>query len=96
MAKEFAEKYLGREDDITINLSGIYAKAKEQISVKINKAKEKEAKIEIVRAKNRAISSNKKGNFMQSHTYGKNNRANQATTRPRRLTGSYNGYQLPW
>ena len=39
MAKEFAEKYLGKEDDITINLSNIYMKAKEQISVKINKVK---------------------------------------------------------
>ena len=33
MAKEFAERYLGKEDDITINLSNIYEQAKEQISL---------------------------------------------------------------
>ena len=91
MAKEFAEKYLGREDDITINLSGIYEKAKEQISNQLNQAKEKEAKMEIVRAKNRAISANKKGSYMQSHTYGKSNRASPGSTRPRRAGGSLVG-----
>lgn len=73
MAKEFAERYLGKEDDITINLSGIYEQAKEQIALKINREKEKEARIELVRAKQRAASANKKGNFIQSHTYGKMN-----------------------
>ena len=50
MAKEFAERYLGKEDDITINLSRIYETAKEQIALKINREKEKEARIEYVRA----------------------------------------------
>ena len=91
MAKEFAEKYLGGADEITINLSGIYEKAKEQISNKLNKANEKEAKMEIVRAKNRAITPNKKGNSTQSHTYGKNSRASPGGTRPRRAGGSLVG-----
>ena len=91
MAKEFAEKYLGKEDDITINLSGIYEKAKAEISNQINKAKEKEAKMEIVRAKNRAISANKKGSYMQSHTYSKNNGASPGGARSRRAGGSLVG-----
>ena len=40
MAKDFAEKYLGEEDDISRNLFRIYCKAKEQIAIKIKKAKE--------------------------------------------------------
>ena len=58
MAKEFAERYLGKEDDITINLTNIYDKAKAEIDSQINKAKEKDAKVELQRAKHRAISAN--------------------------------------
>ena len=32
MAKEFAEKYLGSNDDITLNLTNIYTRAKAEIN----------------------------------------------------------------
>ena len=74
MAKEFAERYLGEKDDITINLTNIYVRAKSEIDIQINKVKEKDAKIDMQRAKHRAMSANQKGRFVQSHTYGKNNK----------------------
>ena len=58
MAKEFAERYLGEKDDITINLTNIYVRAKSEIDIQINKVKEKDAKIDMQRAKHRAMSAN--------------------------------------
>lgn len=38
-ARDFANKYLGEKDTITLNLSATYEKAKQEIEAKINKVK---------------------------------------------------------
>ena len=40
MAKQFAEKYLGPKDSISINLASIYERAKKEIDVQITKVKD--------------------------------------------------------
>ena len=51
MAKTFAEKYLTPEDDITVNLTQIYERAKKEIDIQINKVNEKDARIDLQRKK---------------------------------------------
>ena len=42
MAKDFAEKYLGPDDDVTVNFTERYNKALQEITPKLNKTKELE------------------------------------------------------
>lgn len=44
MAKDFAEKYLGPTDDITVNLTNIYERAKNDINIQLQKVKDLEEK----------------------------------------------------
>jgi hypothetical protein len=37
LAKEYADRYLGKEDAITMNLTNIYLKAKREIDIHIEK-----------------------------------------------------------
>ena len=81
MAKTFAERYLTPQDDITVNLTNIYERAKREIDIQINKGREKDARVEIQRTKQRAISASSKGNYSKNHTYGKNNKPNISRAR---------------
>ena len=78
-ARDFAVKYLGIEDTISKNLDKTYEKAKEEIEVKIAKAKLQEEKLQRGRQQKRAISANQKENYLKSHTYGKQKRNTSST-----------------
>jgi len=51
MAKDFALKYLGVNDSISINLSNTYEKAKLEIEAKITKVRNQEEKLQRNRSK---------------------------------------------
>ena len=45
MARDFANSYLGTDDKISERMSEIYAKAKDEIEIKMNKIKQSEEKL---------------------------------------------------
>ena len=56
MAKDFALKYLGANDSISINLNATYEKAKIEIESKIAKVKNQEEKMQKNRTQQRGAS----------------------------------------
>ena len=57
MAKDFAERYLGKEDDITVNFMKKYDQAVSEITPKLAKINDLDEKKEKTRNQQRAISS---------------------------------------
>ncbi len=49
MAADFAERYLGASDNITLNLKNIYEKAKSEINSTVTKITRKNEEREIIR-----------------------------------------------
>ena len=70
MAKEFAETYLGKDDSITQNLKNIYNRAKGEIDAQIERAQQKQRKIEEVRKEQRQFSQATKNDRINKHTLG--------------------------
>ena len=71
MARDFANSYLGTDDNISKRMSEIYEKAKDEIEIKMNKIKQSEEKLSQARNKQRAMSSSAKSSFANNHTYSK-------------------------
>lgn len=63
-AYEFAHRFLGPKDHITKNFERTYENAKEEISRKIQDKKMKEDKMQHSRARQRAVSANKKRSYV--------------------------------
>ena len=56
MARDFAERYLGKEDDITVNFTRRFQQAQTEINHKLSKISELEEKKDKMRIQHRAIS----------------------------------------
>ena len=69
MAKDFAERYLGVQDDITVNLSKRYEKAVSEINPKLDKIKDLEHRKEKTRADHQSLNKNNRRRIMSSTPY---------------------------